>query len=210
MPLKHRSSGTAPHCGEGPRRGGMGPLRSGFFGPGTHHSGAQSASVAPGAPTVGRIRCFLGVGAPPRHPLGRCSRAHSSSKPSRSHDSSAASGAAPSHLRLHRDKIRPLAAGAPPRSASEPFSPTPPGGRALLCSPLSYLVGSKFWSSPFLHGVVSGEHRHCQSHSSVPGLPRADSGVGFSPALQLSVKQRLQTSRGSFNLSLRVWNGLAF
>ncbi|KAJ1097636.1 hypothetical protein NDU88_002753 [Pleurodeles waltl] len=130
---------------------------------------------------------FLGVGAPPRHPRGRCSRAHNSSKPSRSHDSSAGSGAAPSHLRLHRDEIRPLAAGALLRSASEPLSPTLAGGRALLCSPLSYLVGSKFCSSPFLHWVVSGERRHCQPHSSGPGPPRADSRVGFSPALQLSL-----------------------
>ncbi|KAJ1097637.1 hypothetical protein NDU88_002754 [Pleurodeles waltl] len=47
------------------KKGGNGPpLRSGFFGPGTHHSSAQSASVAPGAPTVGRVRCFLVLGPP--------------------------------------------------------------------------------------------------------------------------------------------------
>ncbi|KAJ1097627.1 hypothetical protein NDU88_002744 [Pleurodeles waltl] len=47
------------------KKGGNGPpLRSDFFGLGTHHSGAQSVSVAPGAPTVGRVRCFLVLGLP--------------------------------------------------------------------------------------------------------------------------------------------------
>ncbi|KAJ1112189.1 hypothetical protein NDU88_000457 [Pleurodeles waltl] len=34
-------------------------------------------------------------------------------------------------------------------------------------------------------------------------------GDGFLPVLQVSVQQHQQTLRGSYNLSLRVWNGLA-
>ncbi|KAJ1171940.1 hypothetical protein NDU88_003797 [Pleurodeles waltl] len=67
------------------------------------------------------------------------SAARSSSEPSRRHDSSAAPGAAPSRLRLHRDRIRPLTTGTPFRSAPELLSLTPLRERSPFCLPLSLL-----------------------------------------------------------------------
>ncbi|KAJ1203060.1 hypothetical protein NDU88_006855 [Pleurodeles waltl] len=54
------------------------------------------------------------------------SAAHSSPEQSRRHDSSPVPGVAPSHLRLRQDKIRPLTAGAPFRSAPELLGPRLP------------------------------------------------------------------------------------
>ncbi|KAJ1170224.1 hypothetical protein NDU88_002105 [Pleurodeles waltl] len=141
------------------------------------------------------------------------SAAHSSPESSRSHDSSAASGAAPSHLWLRRGEIRPLAAGAHLRSAPGPLSPTPSGEQALSCLPLSpprISLDPTFGPTRFSTGsrLVSAD----PVRPTALALVRlgADSGVGFSLALQLSFQQRQQTSGWSFNLSLRVWNGFAF
>ncbi|KAJ1179377.1 hypothetical protein NDU88_004611 [Pleurodeles waltl] len=82
-------------------------------------------------------------------------------------------------------------------------------GLIPLGGDLRYPPDPSFWPGSPPHGVVTGEHRPRPPHSSGPDCLGAYFGVGFSPALWLSVQQYQQTLGGSFNLALRLCDGLA-
>ncbi|KAJ1201145.1 hypothetical protein NDU88_004960 [Pleurodeles waltl] len=125
----------------------------------------------------------------------------SSSEPSCRLEQSAASGTAPPRLRPRRDKVRPLTAGAPPRSAPEPLGSTP-SGRGNLCNP----SGTSF----DLVCRPMGPHPASADPARLTALGPDHLGqISESDFFRLSVQQRQQTLGESYNLSFRVWNSLA-